>query len=507
MHQQKSNRSCRFRFLFLLAVTIVLLPVFIARINCSLDDVVLEVTTITEEYGGYSARIKTVIRNEGKVTFNEMEGDIDIYRDDVLLYSCSCVYNGKMTAGKEIRANYVENDWDKAEVLLTYPPKELSYTWTPTAVRFVSMGIPFVRSLDPERQIPWIAVVWLILAAGTLAAGIAVIVKRKYRTLNEPQEYRTAEPSSLSGGYVAGPDDSYGTGSVSYAREEHYESAGENANYPSAAHSSIDRDALDSAQRRLENASWRSANYRTQGLTENAENAEHQKRTAYGRVLRESAGLNGRDRQAFDSAENSYEYASLQESSYRAQGQKDNAEEARHRRESAYGGMLQAVANKDGRRSPEFDSARNRYDYASREAASYRRQGLSDNAEEAEHRMRVAHGEMLKNTSDLSRSESRAYSSAQSSYEYASRQAANYRKQGLTQNAESSEHRMRLAEAEMLRIKAESKGNGRAFNDARKDFENASRRYSEYKSQGREADANREKDFMERAHAKMMQNI
>ena len=58
----------------------------------------------------------------------------------------------------------------------------------------------------------------------------------------------------------------------------------------------------------------------------------------------------------------------------------------------------------------------------------------------------------------------------------------------------------------MLKVKAEAKGNGRAFEDARKDYENASRRYSEYKSQGLEADANRQKDYMERAYAKMIAN-
>ena len=99
------------------------------------------------------------------------------------------------------------------------------------------------------------------------------------------------------------------------------------------------------------------------------------------------------------------------------------------------------------------------------------------------------------------------FDSAKSSYDHAFRQAASYRQQGSLINAENAEHRMRQAEAAMLKVKAEAKGNSRAFEDARKDYEDASRRYASYKSQGLEADAQRCKDYMDRAHAKMMQNI
>ena len=211
----------------------------------------------------------------------------------------------------------------------------------------------------------------------------------------------------------------------------------------------------------------------------------------------------------FDSARSSYEHASRQEASYRAGGSKENAEEARYRRETAFSGMLGAIAHQNKRKSSDFDSAKSSYDHASRQAASYRKQGptQSINALEAEHRMRTAYGNMLKNSSDLSDSQSRAYASAQNSYEHASRQAASYRQQGSLINAENAEHRMRQAEAAMLKVKAEAKGNSRAFEDARKDYEDASRRYASYKSQGLEADAQRCRDYMDRAHAKMMQNI
>ena len=48
--------------------------------------------------------------------------------------------------------------------------------------------------------------------------------------------------------------------------------------------------------------------------------------------------------------------------------------------------------------------------------------------------------------------------------------------------------------------------NKAGFESAKKDYENASRRYAEYKKQGLEKDAARQQDYMDRALAEMLKN-
>ena len=535
MRTNKNHKIWRNVFRLLLAVSLILLPTFIAKVKvlrAAEESVVLEVTNISPYRGNDSiAIIDAVVRNEGKVTFNRIEGDLYIFRGDDLLYSCYAAYSGKVGAGEGNKISFTVSNLREAAPLLAYPVREMSYSWIPAKVHFTGFGFMFTQTFDPGPSFPWMIVLWLAMAGGALAAGILARQCRKKEEEDGPAESpaESTSPSSgtygtgssvdsapvgaslFSGTYAAGssggyaPSEAYG-GSLSHAA-----SAGEGKGPFSTTkeqepHTAVDRDALESAQKTLEQASRLGASYRTQGQTQNAELQDHFKRTALGNVLEESAGLEGRDRDAFESAKRSYEQASRFEASYRAGGSKENAEHAQYRRESAYGDMLGAIAGKDGRRSSEFDSAKRSYEQASREAAAYRAGGSKENAAEAEHRMRSAYGNMLKNTSDLSRKEAEAYSDAQRHYEYESRQAASYRKQGLTRDAERSEHYMRLEEAKMLKVKAEAKGNSRAFEDARRDYENASRHYYEYKSQGLEADANREKSYMERAYAKMLSN-
>ena len=542
MRQRNSSGIWWLFFGLLLAAALILLPGFLsqlrARRNYAPENVVLEVTDITRD--GQNAQVKTVIRNEGTLTFNRLEGDLDIYKGERLLWSVICSYEGEVAAGKEKKVAFTEDDPSKAELLLSYPANQLSYTWAPSSARFVNGGLMVTHFFEKEQHLHWLIIVWPAVTVCSLAAGILALITRKRKEEAVPAESPAAEnaPSfgtseagsayAFSGGsaYDSGSSGStfgYGFSDASAYDTSPTVSAGTAQEYTSAkpaqefstaepvqaSSSSVDRDALNSAQRRLEQASWTGANSRSQGLTQNAELQDHFKRTAYSEVLRESANLSGSDRDAFDSAKKSFEQASRFEASYRASGdsQKQNAEHAQYRRESAYAGMLEAVAEKDGRRSDAFESAKKTYERESFLASNYRASGSKENAAEAEHRQRLAYANMLKNTSDLDRRSADNYASAQRSYESASRSAASYRRQGMTKDAERAEHHMRLAEANMLKVKAEAKGNGREFEDARRDFENASRHYMEYKNQGLERDANREKDYMDRAYAKMMSKV
>ena len=490
MQGQRSNRIWRIIFGVSAAVALLLLPTLIAKLKvlrAGADSVVYEVTNVTP-YGNNSsvAIVRGVVRNEGKVPFDRMNGELRLYRGDELLYACRANYGEKVPVGEEAEVELTVSNLADAKPLLSCPVKEMRYSWTPLSARFTGFGYLFTQSFG-KGALPWFVICWLIIAAAALAAGIMARRTRK-------QEESAARENAAAG------TSSYGTGSFGAAHDHEAEVSPANDASPAG------RDAVTGAQQRLEQASRMESSYRSQGLTQDAERQAHFRREAFGEVLRESAALDGSDRDAFDSAKKSYEQASRFEASYRASGSAQNAENAQYRRESAYAGMLKAVAEKDGRRSSDFDSAKKSYERESLLASSYRASGSSENAAEAEHRQRLAYGNMLKNTTDLSRKEAEEYSSAQRSYEYASRQAASYRRQGLTRDAERSEHFMRMEEAKMLKVKAEAKGNGRAFEDARKDYENASRRYSEYKSQGLEADANRQKDYMERAYAKMIAN-
>ena len=518
-HQSKTIRW-RIVFWLLLAVTLLLVPTFLAKVKvlrAGADSIVYEVTNITP-YSNYPsvAIVHGVVRNEGKVPFDRMTGELRLYRGDELLYACRTNYSGRVSAGDEAQVELTVSNLAEAEPLLAYPVKEMSYSWKLTSARFIGFGFLFSQSYSSEQMLPWMIIGWGILAMCTLAAGILACKTGKKEDRADLAKRADINrsfsddvfPAASTGGY--GMENGFSYGAAAPGASKTYEVAGDPADVVNGEakekHFSGSKDALNSAQKDLEHASWQAAAYRSQGLARNAETQEHFRREAFGNVLRESADLSGRDREAFDSAQRSYEQASFLESNYRASGSAANAEHAQYRRESAYAGMLKAVAEKDGRRSSDFDSAKKSYERESLLASSYRASGSSENAAEAEHRMRLAYGNMLKNSSDLSRKDAEEYSSAQRSYEYASRQAASYRRQGLTRDAERSEHYMRLEEAKMLKVKAEAKGNGRAFEDARKDYENASRRYSEYKSAGRESDANREKDYMDRAYAKMMSN-
>ena len=430
---------------------------------------------------------------------------------DQLLWSVICSYEGEVAAGTEKKVGFTEDDPSKAELLLSYPAKQLSYTWAPSSARFVNGGLMTTHFFEPEQHLHWLVIVWPAVTACALAAGILALITRKRKEESVPTEGPVPENASSGTSFTHTAENSpfYGFSSAPTSEAVQSPSSEVPAEAAPAASSSVDKDALNSAQRSLEYASWTASSARSQGQTQSAELQDHFKRSAFGDVLRESANLSGSDRDAFDSAKKSFEQASRFEASYRASGdsQKHNAEHAQYRRESAYAGMLEAVAEKDGRRSDDFESAKKSYERESLLASQYRSSGSKENAAEAEHRQRLAYANMLKNTSDLDRRASETYSSAQRSYESASRSAASYRRQGMVQDAERAEHHMRLAEANMLKVKAEAKGNGREFEDARRDFENASRHYMEYKNQGLERDANREKDYMDRAYAKMMSKV
>jgi hypothetical protein len=155
------------------------------------------------------------------------------------------------------------------------------------------------------------------------------------------------------------------------------------------------------------------------------------------------------------------------------------------------------------KRKEDFNSAQKSFNDASWRYSNYVSSGSVQNAATQEHFMHEAMGNMLKSKS--SGGDKAAFESAQRSYNSASFQMASYKKQGLTENALTQQHHMNLAMADMLKNSSPTT-NKAGFESAKKDYENASRRYSEYKKQGLEKDAAREQDYMNRAFAEMLKN-
>ena len=154
-------------------------------------------------------------------------------------------------------------------------------------------------------------------------------------------------------------------------------------------------------------------------------------------------------------------------------------------------------------RTDDFNRAQKSFNDASWRYSNYSASGSVQNAATQEHFMHEAMGNMLKSKS--SGGDKAAFESAQRSYNSASFQMASYKKQGLTENALTQQHHMNLAMADMLKNSSPTT-NKAGFESAKKDYENASRRYSEYKKQGLEKDAAREQDYMNRAFAEMLKN-
>ena len=154
-------------------------------------------------------------------------------------------------------------------------------------------------------------------------------------------------------------------------------------------------------------------------------------------------------------------------------------------------------------RTDDFNRAQKSFNDASWRYSNYVSSGSVQNAATQEHFMHMAMGDMLKSKS--SGGDKAAFESAQRSYNSASRQMASYKSQGLTKDALTQQHHMNLAMADMIK-NSSSTTNKAGFESAKKDFENASRKYSEYKKQGLEKDAAREQDYMNRALAEMLKN-
>ena len=154
-------------------------------------------------------------------------------------------------------------------------------------------------------------------------------------------------------------------------------------------------------------------------------------------------------------------------------------------------------------RTDDFNRAQKSFNDASWRYSNYAASGSVQNAATQEHFMHEAMGNMLKSKS--SGGDKAAFESAQRSYNSASLQMASYKKQGMTENALTQQHHMNLAMADMLKNSSPTT-NKAGFESAKKDYENASRRYSEYKKQGLEKDAARQQDYMNRAFAEMLKN-
>ena len=154
-------------------------------------------------------------------------------------------------------------------------------------------------------------------------------------------------------------------------------------------------------------------------------------------------------------------------------------------------------------RAEDFNSAQKSFNDASWRYSNYASSGSVQNAATQEHFMHMAMGDMLKSKS--SGGDKAAFESAQRSYNSASRQMASYKSQGLTKDALTQQHHMNLAMADMIKNSSPTT-NKAGFESAKKDYENASRRYAEYKKQGLEKDAARQQDYMNRALAEMLKN-
>ena len=155
------------------------------------------------------------------------------------------------------------------------------------------------------------------------------------------------------------------------------------------------------------------------------------------------------------------------------------------------------------RREEDFKSAQDAFNSASWQYSRYAAQGATQNAATQEHLMHQALGNMLKNQSSGGNKE--AFERAQQKYNSASLQMSSYKKQGMTADALTHQHFMNQAMAEMIK-NASPTANKEGFESAKRDYDNASRRYSEYKKQGLEQDAARQQDYMNRAFAEMLKN-
>lgn len=136
--------------------------------------------------------------------------------------------------------------------------------------------------------------------------------------------------------------------------------------------------------------------------------------------------------------------------------------------ESSDSGSSYRDSYEERKRAEDFNSAQKSFNDASWRYSNYAASGSVQNAATQEHFMHEAMGNMLKSKS--SGGDKAAFESAQKSYNYASMQMASYKKQGLTENALTQQHHMNLAMADMIKnsspprqIKQDSKAPGRTL--------------------------------------------
>ena len=447
---------------------------------------------------------KTQIRNRSSVSWERLVGNLDFYQGNRELYGCRARVIQQVEAGEEISASFTVNNSLALRDLAACPIQEVSYTWTPTEVVFPG---------DTLLQKGMI-ILPILLGVEILFLWIrARRWRRQQARANAPQtvrEDRSYGTSSPAGGYRYYPS-SLSEGGGPKGRGESNGGAGTKPSERPVNNPQKEKQPIrygSGSEQRAAYASRQRAGYASQGLTRNAEEAAHRARTAFGDVLAENTELSRWGREEFRSAQSSFEHASRELASYRSSGesQRVNAEEAAHRMRTAQAKMMGAVAREKG--DPQaFASAKSSYEYASRQAASYRSSGSTENALQSEHRMRTAFAEMLRASAPLEGQAKSDFQHAQKSLDYASWQATSYRTQGISKDAERNEDMARRAQADMLKAMASGKGNRRDIESAHQNYINASRRYAEYKNQGLERDAQRCQSDMDRAMAEMMKYI
>ena len=450
--------------------------------------------------GRATVNIRTIIENRSPQPWESIRGELSFYRGNQLLYRCHLIAEKPLKPGEEARVSFLLEDPIHVGDLANTPDDEVSYIWSPRDIfpvgdRLLGIAVTAAASLMCLSFF-----IWLIGS-----------IKDK-RNEKREADYAGDSYRYSSSGYSSAY--SYG-GADRGSSPADFPNTRESSKEPGTASSEGEKN-----QTRKKNPyasgsaslaghySFQKSSYTNQGLSQNAESAGHRMRSAFADVMLENAELSKNAERKLRSAKQSFENASWRMSNYRSGGesQRRNAENSADDMRRAAGQMLEAVAEEKGNAS-EFASARRSFENASTRMANYRSAGLTENALNAEHEMRSAFSRMIGASATLDKIAERRMNDARRLVENASWRASNYRKQGLNWDAERCEDDMRQHQAEMFKIMAEQKGNGRAIESAYQRYISASRRYASDKGNGRETNALWEQSEMDRAYAEMMRYL
>ena len=78
------------------------------------------------------------VRNDGPVSLDQLEGDLEIYVHSRLVYDCHCTMSGTVESGKTSHYDFGIKDISDPESLRWIGPMDYKYVWTLTFVRWVT---------------------------------------------------------------------------------------------------------------------------------------------------------------------------------------------------------------------------------------------------------------------------------------------------------------------------------------------------------------------------------